>query len=165
MSEESSSAETGGEGQQPVFALERVYVRDLSFEAPNALEMLGQEGQPEVDVELGTQGRVVSDQGHVESILTVTVRSTLADKTVFIAEVQQAGLFRIAGVPDEQVEQLMGVNCPTILFPYAREAVSNLVARGGFQQLLLDPVNFQALYEQSRQQQAAEESAGQSGGH
>jgi preprotein translocase subunit SecB len=147
--------------QQAVFSLERVYVKDSSFESPNAPEIFTEQGQPKVDVELGTEGRVVSDQGHVESVLTVTVRSTLEDKTVFIAEVQQAGLFRIAGLPDEQVEQLMGINCPTILFPYVREAVSNMVARGGFQQLMLDPVNFQALYEQSRQAQAEGGEAGE----
>jgi len=151
---ENSSGDSGG--QQPVFALERVYVKDASFEAPNVPEMFTQQGQPEVNVELGTEGRVVSDQGHVETVLTVTVRSTLEGSTVFIAEVQQAGLFRMSGIPDDQMEQLMGVNCPTILFPYAREAISSLVTRGGFQQLLLDPVNFQALYEQSRQQADAE---------
>ena len=155
MSDNSSTAEAGGE-QQPVFALERVYVKDLSFESPNVPEIFTQQGQPEVNVELGTEGRAVSDQGHVEAVLTVTVRSTLADKTVFIAEVQQAGLFRMSGIPEEQMEQLMGINCPTILFPYAREAISSLVTRGGFQQILLDPVNFQALYEQSRQQAEAE---------
>jgi preprotein translocase subunit SecB len=155
MSENDSSAEAGGE-QQPVFALERVYVKDLSFESPNVPEMFTRQGQPEVNVELGTEGRAVSDQGHVEAVLTVTVRSTLEDKTVFIAEVQQAGLFRMSGIPEEQMEQLMGINCPTILFPYAREAISSLVTRGGFQQILLDPVNFQALYEQSRQQAEAE---------
>ncbi|HKJ86913.1 MAG TPA: protein-export chaperone SecB [Gammaproteobacteria bacterium] len=148
------SEEQGAPQEQPVFSLERVYVKDISFEAPNVPEMFAQQGQPEVNVELGTQGRMVSDQGHVESVLTVTVRSTLEDKTVFIAEVQQAGLFRVSGIPDDQLEQLMGINCPTILFPYAREVISNVVARGGFQQLLLDPVNFQALYEQSREQAA-----------
>ncbi|MFP4561503.1 MAG: protein-export chaperone SecB [Thiohalorhabdus sp.] len=150
------SEEQGASGEQPVFALERVYVKDLSFESPNGPEVFTWQGQPQVNVELGTQGRVVSDKGHVESVLTVTVRSTHEDKTVFIAEVQQAGLFRITGVPDDQLEQLMGINCPTILFPYVREAISNMVTHGGFQQLLLDPVNFQALYEQSRQQQAGE---------
>lgn len=156
MSDDSSTAGTGGE-QQPVFGLERVYIKDLSFESPNVPEMFAQQGQPEVNVELGTEGRVVSDQGHVESVLTVTVRSTYEERTVFIAEVQQAGLFRMQGIPEEQMEQLMGVNCPTILFPYAREAISNLVARGGFQQVLLDPVNFQALYEQSRERAEAQE--------
>ena len=156
MSENGSNAEAGG-GQQPVFALERVYVKDLSFESPNVPEMFAKQGQPEINVELGTEGRVISEQGHVEAVLTVTVRSTFEEKTVFIAEVQQAGLFRMSGIPEEQMEQLMGVNCPTILFPYAREAVSALVTRGGFQQVLLDPVNFQALYEQSRQQAEAQE--------
>ena len=153
MSEELDSQE--GE-EQPTFSLERVYVKDLSFESPNAPDIFTQQGQPQVSVELGTEGRVISDQGHLEAVLTVTVRSTVEDTTVFIAEVQQAGLFRVAGIPREQLEQLMGVNCPTILFPYAREAVANMVARGGFQQLLLDPVNFQALYEQSRQQADSE---------
>jgi len=153
MSENSS---TEGAGGQPVFALERVYTKDLSFESPNVPEMFTREGKPEVNVELGTEGRVVSDQGHVEVVLTVTVRSTFQESTVFIAEVQQAGLFRMSGLEDEQMEQLMGINCPTILFPYARETISSLVTRGGFQQILIDPVNFQALYEQSRQRDEAE---------
>jgi preprotein translocase subunit SecB len=153
MSENDSAGEAG---EQPVFALERVYVRDLSFESPNVPEMFTKEGQPEVNVELGTEGRAVSDKGHVEAVLTVTVRATFEGSTVFIAEVQQAGLFRMSGIPDEQKEQLLGINCPTILFPYAREAISSLVARGGFQQILLDPVNFQALFEQSRQQDEAQ---------
>jgi len=154
MSDNSNGGEAGE--QQPVFALERVYVKDVSFESPNVPGIFAQQGQPEVNVELGTEGRVVSDQGHVETVLTVTVRSTFEGATVFIAEVQQAGLFRMSGIPEEQMEQLMGINCPTILFPYAREAISSLVTRGGFQQILLDPVNFQALYEQSRQQADAE---------
>ncbi|MEF8793398.1 protein-export chaperone SecB [Thiohalorhabdus sp.] len=149
MSDESSTEEAGE--QQPVFALDRVYVKDLSFESPNVPEMFATQGQPELNVELGTEGRVVSDQGHVESVLTVTVRSTFEERTVYIAEVQQAGLFRMQGIPEEQMERLMGINCPTILFPYAREAISGAVLRGGFQQVLLDPVNFQALYEQSRE--------------
>ncbi len=141
-----------GPGEQPVFTLERAYVRDLSFESPNAPGVFTWQGQPQVNVELGTEGRMVSEEGHVESILTVTVRSTLGDSSVFIAEVQQAGLFRISGFSTDQLEQIMGINCPTILFPFAREAIANLVARGGFQQLLLDPVNFQALFEQSREE-------------
>lgn len=161
MSENGSNSEGGGQPeageQQPaVLRLERVYVKDLSFESPNVPEMFTREDQPEANVELATEGRVVSDQGHIESVLTVTVRSTLEDKTVFIAEVQQAGLFRVVGVPQKDLEQLMGVNCPTILFPYAREAVSSLVARGGFQPVMLDPVNFQALYQQHQQQAETE---------
>lgn len=155
MSEESGHEAPPGE--QPVFALERVYVRDISFESPNTPEVFTWQGQPQVNVELGTEGRWITDEGHAESVLTVTVRSTLEDATVFIAEVQQAGLFRLSGFSEEQVEQIIGVNCPTILFPYAREAIANLVGRGGFQQLQLDPVNFQAIFEQSREQ--AEEGA------
>lgn len=151
MSEQEENA-----GQEAVFSLERVYVRDLSFEAPNSPEMFRQSGQPHIDMDLSTQGKMLDDAGHLESVLTVTVKATLEEQTVFIAEVQQAGLFRVANIPQEQLEPLLGVNCPAILFPYAREAISSMVARGGFQQLLLDPVNFQALYEQAQQQQAAE---------
>ena len=151
----SEQDEQGG-GQEPVFSLERVYVRDLSFEAPNSPAVFGQSGQPHVDMDLSTQGQVLDEAGHLESVLTVTVKATLEGQTVFIAEVQQAGLFRIANIPQEQIEPLLGVNCPSILYPYAREAISGMVGRGGFQQLLLDPVNFQALYEQAQQKQAAE---------
>ncbi len=153
----SEQAGTQGGEEEPVFSLERVYVKDLSFESPQAPEIFTQQGQPQVSVELGTEGRVISEHGHVEAVLTVTVRSSLGEQTIFIAEVQQAGLFRVAGIPDEQLEQLMGINCPTILFPYARETIASMVGRGGFQQLLLDPVNFQALYERSRQHKADSE--------
>jgi preprotein translocase subunit SecB len=151
MSEQGENA-----AQEPVFSLERVYVRDLSFEAPNSPAMFGRAGQPHVDMDLSTQGQMLDEAGHLESVLTVTVKATLEEETVFIAEVQQAGLFRVANIPQEQIEPLLGVNCPAILFPYAREAISSMVGRGGFQQLLLDPVNFQALYEQAQQQQGAE---------
>jgi preprotein translocase subunit SecB len=151
------SEEAGGGEQGPVFALERVYIKDLSFEAPNSPAMFTRSGNPHIDMDLSTRGQVLDEAGHLESVLTVTVKATLEQETVFIAEVQQAGLFRVAHIPQDQIEPLLGINCPSILFPYAREAISSLVARGGFQQLLLDPVNFQALYEQAQQNQGTDE--------
>ena len=134
------------------FGLERLFVKDLSFEVPSSKVFLG-EWKPEMDVQLNTE-TVRLDETHYEVAVTVTVTAKNAGVTAFVAEVKQAGIFLIAGVPDEQLTQLVGAYCPNILFPYIREAVSDLVNRGSFPQLLLAPVNFDALFAQAQQQRA-----------
>ncbi|HMU86256.1 MAG TPA: protein-export chaperone SecB [Agitococcus sp.] len=134
------------------FGLERLFVKDLSFEVPNSKVFLG-EWKPEMDVQLNTE-TVRLDETHYEVSVTVTVTAKNAGATAFVAEVKQAGIFLIAGVPDEQLTQLVGAYCPNILFPYVREAISDLVNRGSFPQLLLAPVNFDALFAQAQQQRA-----------
>ena len=134
------------------FGLERLFVKDLSFEVPSSKVFLG-EWKPEMDVQLNTE-TVRLDETHYEVAVTVTVTAKNAGVTAFVAEVKQAGIFLIAGVPDEQLTQLVGAYCPNILFPYVREAVSDLVNRGSFPQLLLAPVNFDALFAQAQQQRA-----------
>ena len=145
---------------QPVFAIEKLYVKDLSVEVPNAPEIFLEREQPQVEIQLNTGGRGIGD-GVFEVILTVTVTAKFEDKTVFLVEVGQGGIFRIQNVPDEQLEPLIAVACPNILFPYAREALDGLVIRGSFPALMLSPVNFDALYAQElqRMQQAGETAA------
>ena len=141
------------QNDQPVFAIEKLYVKDLSVEVPNAPEIFLEREQPQVEIQLNTGGRGIGD-GVFEVILTVTVTAKFEDKTVFLVEVGQGGIFRIQNVPDEQLEPLIAVACPNILFPYAREAVSDAVARAGFQPIILQPVNFECMYMQRLQQQA-----------
>ena len=141
------------ENLQPVFGIEKLYVKDLSVEVPNAPEIFLEREQPQIEIQLNTGGRGVGE-GVFEVVLTVTVTAKLGEKTVFLVEVGQAGIFRIMNVPEEQIEPLIAVACPNILFPYAREAVSDAVTRAGFQPIVLQPVNFEAMYMQRLQQQA-----------
>ena len=145
----------GGQGQQRQFAIQRVYVKDVSFEAPGVPEAFTQEWRPEVNLNLGTSSRAVGpNQYEVTLNATVTVKS--GGQNAFLVEVKQAGLFALVGFPENEVGPLLGSYCPNVLFPYLREAVSDLVTRGSFPQLLLAPVNFDALYAQHlRQQQTA----------
>ena len=136
---------------QPVFGIEKLYVKDLSIEVPNAPEIFLEREQPQVEIQLNTAGRAVGE-GVYEVVLTVTVTAKMGDKTVFLVEVGQAGIFRIQNVPEEQIEPLIAVACPNILFPYAREAVSDAVRRAGFQPIVLQPVNFEGMYMQRLQQ-------------
>ena len=141
------------QNEQPVFGIEKLYVKDLSLEVPNAPQIYLEREAPQVEIQLGTSGSGVGD-GAYEVVLTVTVTAKLEDKTVFLVEVGQAGIFRIVNVPNEQIEPLIAVACPNILFPYAREAVSDAVTRAGFQSIVLQPVNFEAMYMQRLQEQA-----------
>ena len=141
------------ENLQPVFGIEKLYVKDLSVEVPNAPEIFLEREQPQIEIQLNTGGRGVGE-GVFEVVLTVTVTAKLGEKTVFLVEVGQAGIFRIMNVPEEQIEPLIAVASPNILFPYAREAVSDAVTRAGFQPIVLQPVNFEGMYMQRLQQQA-----------
>jgi len=143
---------------QPVFGIEKLYVKDLSVEVPNAPEIFLEREAPQVEIQLNTGGRAVGD-GVYEVVLTVTVTAKMGEKTVFLVEVGQAGIFRIQNVPEEQLEPLIAVACPNILFPYAREAVSDAVSRAGFQPIVLQPVNFESMYMQRLQQQEAQAGA------
>lgn len=137
------------------FGLERLFIKDLSFEVPNSKVFLG-EWKPEMNVQLNTEAQRLDDT-HFEVTVTVTVTATNAGSTAFVAEVKQAGIFLIEGVPEAQLAQLVGAYCPSILFPYVREAVSDVVTRGSFPQLLLAPVNFDALFAQAQQQRQQEQ--------
>ena len=140
------------ETAQPVFSIEKLYVKDLSIEVPNAPQIFLERETPQINVQLRTESSGI-DEGIFEVALTVTVTAQLPeDKTVFLVEVAQAGIFQIRNIPEGDLEPVMMIGCPNILFPYAREAVSDAVTRAGFQPVLLSPVNFESLYQAQRQQ-------------
>lgn len=134
---------------QPQLGLERIYVKDLSFEVPNA-EVFTREWQPELDISLSTASNDL-DEDHKEIVLTVSVTANNGGSTAFVAEVQQAGIFLLKNIPEADLAHLINAYCPNILFPYAREVVSDVITRGSFPQLLLAPVNFEQAYLQSQQ--------------
>lgn len=140
--------------QQASFNIEKVYVKDLSLEIPNAPQVFMQADSPQLDVQVHNEAQQFAD-GLYEVTVTVTVTAKAGDKTLFLAEAAQAGIFAIRGVPVEELDPLLGIGCPTILYPYAREAISDVVTRGGFPPVLLAPVSFEALYMQ--RQQAAQD--------
>ncbi len=142
---------------QGQFSLQRIYVKDLSFEVPNAPKVFLAEWKPDVNVELATQTNKLDDGKNYEVVLSVTVTVKNADQVAFIAEVKQAGIFMVDGVPDNQLGQLLGAYCPNLLFPYARETVSDVVTRGSFPQMLLAPVNFDAVFAESLRQRQAQQ--------
>jgi len=145
--------------QGPVFGIEKLYVKDLSLEVPNAPLIFLEQEPPQLEVQLNTEGKPLGE-GAYEVVLTVTVTAKIGEKTVFLVEVGQGGVFRILNVPDEQMEPLIAVACPNILFPYAREAVSDAITRAGMQPVVLQPVNFEALYlARLQERQAAAEGA------
>ena|SRR3990167_769589 len=141
--------------KEPEFIIQRLYVKDLSFEAPNSPQVFLDEWRPELNMDLTTKTEALSDDNH-EVILSVTITVKMKEKTVFLAEVHQAGIFTIKHFPDDQMRPMLGSFCPNILYPYAREVVTDVVVRGGFPQLYLTPVNFDALYEQHEQQSRQE---------
>ncbi len=139
---------------QQQFSIQKIFIKDVSFESPNSPEVFTEaEWQPEVNVQINTEAKVMNAGLH-EVVLTVTITAKQQKKTAFLVEVKQSGLFQMDGFPQEQLGGMLGAYCPEILFPYAREAISDLVAKGGFPQMLLSPVNFNALYMQHQQQQA-----------
>jgi len=132
---------------QAQFEIQRIYTKDISFEAPNTPHTFVEEWKPEVQLNLETKSNRIQENMH-EVILSVTATVTTSKKSAFLVEVHQAGIFLIKGIPSDQLRQMLGSFCPNILFPYAREVISDVVVRGGFPQLLLAPVNFDALYAQ-----------------
>ena len=131
----------------PQLAILRVYLKDASFEAPNSPQIFMQDFKPEVNIQLNTGVNELED-GLYEVILSVTATSKQGDKTGFLVEVQQAGIFTLRGMDESQKTSMLGAYCPNTLFPFAREAISDLVVKGGFPQLLLAPVNFEAMHAQ-----------------
>ena len=138
-----------------VFQIQRIYAKDVSFEAPNAPHIFQHEWQPEIKLDLDTSSTQLSE-GVYEVVLRVTTTATLGEETAFLCEVQQAGVFSIEGIEGTQMAHCLGAYCPNILFPYAREAITSMVSRGTFPQLNLAPVNFDALFMNYLQQQQGE---------
>lgn len=136
------------------FAIHRIFVKDLSYEAPNSPKSFKEEWNPAVDLNLDTTHDFLEDNLY-DVTLKVTTSVKLKDDTIFIAEVHQAGIFLLNHFSDEQKDELLGSFCPNILFPYAREVISDVINRGGFPPLYLAPVNFEAIYQQRKQQKSA----------
>ena len=136
--------------QQATFQIEKVYMKDASLEIPHAPEVFMQAAQPQLEVRLDTGSTPVSE-GYYEATVSATVTAKMGERTMFLCEAVQAGIFQVRNVPAEDLNPLLGVACPTILFPYLREAISDLITRGGFPPVLLAPVSFEALYMQRMQ--------------
>lgn len=139
---------------QPVFSIEKVYVKDLSLEIPNAPQAFLERDQPQVDIQLHHNSAKV-DEGVYQTVLTVTVTAKVGEKTLFLVEAAQAGIFIIRNLPPQEMDPVLGIACPNILFPYVREVISETTVRGGFPPVILSPVNFEAIYAQQRQPQPA----------
>jgi len=142
------------QNNQPVFSIEKLYVKDLSLEIPNAPAVFLEREAPTVDIQLHHNSTSV-EEGVYQTVLTVTVTAKARDKTMFLVEVAQAGIFAARNIPQPDLEAVLAIACPNILFPYAREAVSDIVVRAGFPPVVLAPVNFEAIYQAQRQPQAA----------
>lgn len=134
---------------QAGFAIEKLYVKDASIEVPNAPQIFTNRTAPQVNVELGNSATRLDD-GVFEVAIKVTVTAKIEETTAFLVEVTQTGIFGIRGIPDENLEMVLAITCPNILFPYAREAISDMVTRAGFMPVLLNPINFEALYAQQQ---------------
>ena len=140
---------------QKNFGVQKIYVKDMSFETPNSPAVFTQEWKPEINLELNSQANKVADDVH-EVVLSLTVTAKLGETTAYLVEVQQAGIFAMKGFADAELPPMLGAFCPGTLYPYARETVSDLVARGGFPQLVLAPINFDALFAQQIQKVQAQ---------
>ncbi|QEY26803.1 protein-export chaperone SecB [Neisseria zalophi] len=139
------------EERQPVFSIEKLYVKDMSLEVPHAPKVFLEQGEPEVDMRVATDSQQL-EEGFHEVTVTVTVTAKLEnDRVMFLNEVSQSGIFRLENIPEEDVKLLLAVACPNILFPYAREAISSTISRAGFPPVLLAPINFEAMYQQSQE--------------
>ena len=163
MAEEQQTGAAGaaeGAAQQQL-VLQRVYLKDLSFESPGAPDIFRKQYQPQVNLELRTRSNAM-DEGNFEVVLTITITAKIEEDTAFLVEVQQAGVFYVKGIEGDELRRILGVYCPNVLFPYARESIDTIVTKGTFPALMLAQVNFEGLYAQALQQsqQQAEAQAG-----
>ncbi|GIX27839.1 MAG: protein-export protein SecB [Burkholderiales bacterium] len=140
---------------QPVFSIEKLYVKDLSLEIPHGAQAFLEREPPQVEVQLHTQAQPLND-GIYEAVVTVTVTAKAKEKVLFLVEAAQSGIFQIRNLPAEDLDPVLGIACPNILFPYVREVVSDVVGRAGFPPVILSPVNFEALYRQRRERAASQ---------
>jgi len=152
MAKAPEAAPQENEAAQPGFAIEKLYVKDASIEVPGAPQIFTNRTAPQINVELGNSATKLDD-GVFEVSIKVTVTAKIEETTAFLVEATQSGIFAIKGIPDENLEAVLAITCPNILFPYAREAVSDMVTRAGFMPVLLNPINFEALYAQQQAEQ------------
>lgn len=147
MTEQAQGAGT----EQPAFQIEKLYVKDLSLEVPNAPQVFMQADSPQLEIQVRNEAAQFAESLY-EVVVTVTVTARAGEKTIFLAEVAQAGIFTARGIPQADLEPLLAVGCPTILYPYAREAISDLVTRAGFPAVVLQPISFEQMYLERRRQ-------------
>lgn len=143
---------------QPKFNMEKIYVKDISLEIPHAPQIFLNRDAPQIDVQLHTQADAL-ENNLFEVVVTATVTAKIDEKVMFLIETGQAGVFQVENVPPNDLEQMLAIMCPNILFPYLREVVSNVAVRAGFAPVLLNPINFEVLYQQQKLQGAATETA------
>jgi len=156
MAEQENGAQAAAEKQ---FSIKKIYLKDVSFESPNSpMSFMVEEWSPDENVQVDINALKVGDNTY-EVALTITVTATQDEQTLYLAEVQYAGIFSLSGLDQEELQHALGAYCPNLLLPYIRETVSDLVTKGGFPQFLLQPINFDALYLQHRQQQEAQTQA------
>lgn len=146
--------DTADNNSAPVFQIQRLYLKDLSLEQPNSPQILLDQSQPQVEINLALGAEGVTD-GIYEVAVTATVTTKVSDKTMFLIEAKQAGIFEIRNIPDDQLQAIIGIACPGIIYPYLRAVVSDVCTRAGFPPVILSEVNFQAMFEAQRAQQAA----------
>ena len=144
--------------QSPVFQIQRIYLKDLSLEQPNSPQVLLEQTQPQVDIQLSMAAESVA-QGLFEVTVTATVTTKVGDKTLFLVEAKQAGIFEIRNLPEEQMGPILGIACPQIVYPYLRGNVADVIQRGGFPPVHLAEINFQAMFEQQQAQAAANQAS------
>ena len=147
------------ENNQAVFSIEKLYVKDLSLEVPGAPQVYREREAPQVDVSMNNSGKGIGD-GYYEVVINITVTAKLEEKTVFLVEVAYGGVFQIRNVPETEIEMVLGVTCPNILYPYLREVVSETVSRAGFPPVILHPMNFEAIYHARKQKGGEQPEAG-----
>lgn len=151
-----TATEQASENAEPQFSIEKIYLKDVSFESPDTPTIFTDDWSPEINMDLNSTGKPV--EGNIFEVeLNITVTAKNKDKTAFLVEIKQCGIFSISGMDEANLNGMLGSFCPNILFPYAREAISDLVSKGGFPQLLLAPVNFDALYAQHVQNNRGDE--------
>lgn len=153
MAENEQKPEQAGTPEQR-FSIKRIFIKDMSYESPASPDIFQQQYNPNIDFNLNCRNKLISGTFY-EVVLRLTAEAKQEEKTLFLAEVDQAGIFDIDGLDDRQLEQALATLCPAILFPYARESIDSIILKGTFPPLMLDPVNFEALYIQSMQQRAA----------
>lgn len=164
MSDEALNGATApAQANGPQFTVEKIYIKDVSFEVPNAPQIFNEGAQPQLQMNLNQRVQRVGDNAF-EVVLGVTLTCTAAEKTAYLAEVQQAGIFGLAGFDEATLDGMLGTHCPNILYPYVRQTISDLIQAGGFPPFLLQPINFDALYAEGLRQRAQQGEAGNGNG-
>ena len=146
-----------------MFTVEKIYLKDVSFEAPGAPQVFNESGQPNLQMNLSQKVQSLTDRGF-EVVLGVTLTCTVGEKTAYLAEVQQAGVFGLSGFDEQALDMMLGTHCPNALYPYARQAIADLIQGGGFPPFLLQPINFETLYAEGLRQRAQQQAQQANGG-